>query len=138
MTGNRSASDGGGIYNYGTLTLNDTRVSANIAGGGGGGLFSEGVATLNRSVVTGNTAAYGGGILSVNTLTLNQTTVSGNPTPDAVETYADAGASSSNTNLFRWNPDATLAGRLPASSGISTARTNGVELWRNPVLQWQP
>jgi hypothetical protein len=60
-----------------TLTLNDSRLTANTARGGGGGLFSEGVATLNRSRVTGNTAAYGGGILSVNTLPLNQTVVSG-------------------------------------------------------------
>jgi hypothetical protein len=30
-----------------------------------------------------------------------------NPVADAVENYADAGASSSNTNLFRWNADAT-------------------------------
>jgi hypothetical protein len=30
-----------------------------------------------------------------------------NPAADAVETYADAGASSNNLNLFRWNADAT-------------------------------
>ena len=78
VTGNRAASDGGGIYNYGTLTLNNSRLTANVSGGGGGGLFSEGQATLNYSTVTGNTAAFGGGILSVNTLTLNHTTVSGN------------------------------------------------------------
>ncbi|MFL6025263.1 MAG: PKD domain-containing protein [Marmoricola sp.] len=29
------------------------------------------------------------------------------PATDAVESYSDAGASSSNTNLFRWNADAT-------------------------------
>ena len=29
------------------------------------------------------------------------------PASDAVESYSDAGASSGNTNLFRWNPDST-------------------------------
>jgi hypothetical protein len=32
------------------------------------------------------------------------------PNPDAVENYADAGASSANTNLFRWTSDSTVAG----------------------------
>jgi hypothetical protein len=44
---------------------------------------------------------------AVVTIGVKKTTVSGTPTPDAVETYADAGASSSNTNLFRWNADST-------------------------------
>lgn len=44
---------------------------------------------------------------AVVTIGVKKTNVSGTPTPDAVETYADAGASSNGTNLFRWNPDAT-------------------------------
>ena len=32
------------------------------------------------------------------------------PNPDAVENYADAGASSANTNLFRWTSDSTAPG----------------------------
>ncbi|MBW8751812.1 MAG: PKD domain-containing protein [Propionibacteriales bacterium] len=32
------------------------------------------------------------------------------PNPDPVESYADAGASSSNTNLFRWTTDSTAPG----------------------------
>jgi hypothetical protein len=42
---------------------------------------------------------------AVVTIGVKKTSVSGTPTPDAVESYADAGASSSGTNLFRWNAD---------------------------------
>jgi hypothetical protein len=44
---------------------------------------------------------------SVVTVGVRKTTVSGTPTADAVEAYADAGASSGNSNLARWNADAT-------------------------------
>jgi hypothetical protein len=40
----------------------------------------------------------------------NVATPSTNPAADAVETYADAGASSGNTNVFRWTTDATAPG----------------------------
>lgn len=76
---------GGGIYNAGgTLTLNNSSVSDNTAGGsgaGGGILNNSGTLTLNNSRVSGNTADYGGGIHNVwasATLTLNNSTVSGN------------------------------------------------------------
>jgi hypothetical protein len=41
------------------------------------------------------------------TIGVKKTNVSGSPTPDAVESYSDAGASSNNTDLFRWNADST-------------------------------
>jgi nitrous oxidase accessory protein NosD len=74
---------GGGVYNFGDLTLNWSRLTRNTSGGGGGGLFNEGTAVLNLSRVTGNTAAGpGGGILDLNTLLLNSTVVSGNVPDD--------------------------------------------------------
>ncbi|MFQ5614113.1 MAG: PKD domain-containing protein [Anaerolineae bacterium] len=76
---------GGGIYNSGgTLTLNNSIVSGNTAGGsgaGGGILNNSGTLTLNNSAVSSNTADYGGGIHSVYAsavLTLNNSAVSGN------------------------------------------------------------
>jgi len=44
---------------------------------------------------------------SVVTIGVKKTDVTGSPTPDAVESYSDAGSSSNNTNLFRWNADAS-------------------------------
>jgi CSLREA domain-containing protein len=76
---------GGGIFNAGgTLTLNNSSVSNNSAGGsgaGGGILNNSGTVTLNNSSVVGNTADYGGGIHNIwasAMLTLNNSTVSGN------------------------------------------------------------
>src|SRR5262249_46366230 len=76
---------GGGIANWGTLTLNHTTVSdhAVLFGDGGGGSANRGTLTLNSSTVSGSSAAYvGGGIWNVGTLTLNNTTVSGNAVSD--------------------------------------------------------
>jgi hypothetical protein len=94
-----SSSDaGGGIYNSGTLTLNNATVSGNTAyssyddGWGayayGGGLYNSGMLTLNNATVSDNAAetyayrgeAFGGGIYNSynSTVTLNNSIVSGN------------------------------------------------------------
>jgi hypothetical protein len=79
--------DGGGIFNSGTLTLNNATVSGNstlVAGSGGGGIANVyGTLTLNNSTVSGNfTPTYfsvGGGIINYQgTVALNNSTVSGN------------------------------------------------------------
>jgi hypothetical protein len=72
---------GGGIYNRGTLTLNNSTVANNTAGANGGGILNRGNATLTNSTVSGNTANVDGGGIdneSGGTLTLNGSTVSGN------------------------------------------------------------
>jgi CSLREA domain-containing protein len=86
-------SAGGGIYNQGTLTLNDVALLANTVVSGdsyvGGGLSSEAwaldsSATLNHCLVEGNSAPVGGGASStVGTghtaeMSVNDTTVSDN------------------------------------------------------------
>jgi hypothetical protein len=86
---NGSASDGGGIFNSGALTLNNTTVSDNSAAGSGGGISnSGGTVTLNNSLVNLNTSAApsswprggGGGISNDGggTVTLNNSVVNGN------------------------------------------------------------
>jgi hypothetical protein len=100
---------GGGIYNVGTLTLNNSKVSNNTtgnaggcifpgcfsSGGDGGGIYNFGILTLNNSTVSDNTTGkgipgsfghpgspdgFGGGIFNLGTLTLNNSTVSDNTT----------------------------------------------------------
>jgi hypothetical protein len=100
ITSNRSALDGGGIYNEAnsghslTLTLQSTTVSQNetTSNGFGGGIASRGdggstvtVNVINNSAVSDNTAVRGGGGIyltgydgSVVTISLDQSTVSGN------------------------------------------------------------
>jgi hypothetical protein len=77
--------EGGGVLNYGTLTMNGCVVSGNrsstgIFFGSGGGIYNAGTMTLNSCTVTGNSAPYGGGIYNAGsaTLTLNSCTVTGN------------------------------------------------------------
>ena len=77
ISGN-NGSQGGGIYNRGTLTLTDTTVSDNAALSNGG-IENRGTATLTNSTVSSNrTTVQGGGIGNDGTLTLTGTTVSGN------------------------------------------------------------
>jgi hypothetical protein len=91
---NGCCNSGAGIANYGTLTLNKSTVSGNVAfpaqrwPGYGGGIYNSGRLTINDSTITGNRAwcggycsGYGGGIynaLIVANLTINNSTVTGN------------------------------------------------------------
>ena len=62
---------GGGIYSFGTLTLNDSIVTGNYSSDSGGGIANFGTMTLNRSEVSYNSTyaySYGGGILGYGTL----------------------------------------------------------------------
>jgi Carboxypeptidase regulatory-like domain len=74
-------SRGGGIYNNGTLTLNNSVVTSNTTNGGGAGIQNFGNITLNSVTVSGNRCdsvaaeCYGGGMLSFFKSTKNITIV---------------------------------------------------------------
>lgn len=55
-----TTSSGGGIYNWGTLTLNNSTVSSNTSRYGGVIYNSIGTLTLNNSTVSGNTSNVDG------------------------------------------------------------------------------
>ncbi len=76
---------GGGIFNSGTLTMNNSTIDDNETtgpnlSGGGGGIFNEGTMTLNKSTVSNNTSqGRGGGIYNLDlSLTIRNSTISGN------------------------------------------------------------
>jgi hypothetical protein len=73
---------GGGILNYGTLTLNECTLAGNLANGGdGGGIVSAGTLVVNQCTLAGNSAnsGNGGGIAAGGgTLVVNQSTLAGN------------------------------------------------------------
>ena len=78
-----TASDGGGLFNSGTLMVTDstfTNNSATYDGGGGGGIWNQGTATVNNSTFTDNIApnGSGGGIAGVGTLTVNDSNFTNN------------------------------------------------------------
>jgi hypothetical protein len=90
------APNGGGIYNNGELTINNSIVSENTAavscstsfcGNSGGGIYNNGALTINNSVLSGNEAlarctnqcvTNGGGIINSGALALTNSTISGN------------------------------------------------------------
>src|SRR5207244_3424358 len=56
------ADNGGGIENFGTVTVSGSSFTGNSASGGdGGGLYNEGTATVIRSSFTGNSEGGGRG-----------------------------------------------------------------------------
>ena len=88
---------GGGIWNFGILTISDSTVAGNRAtcrscvAAWGGGIDNRGTATINNSTISGNTAsngctkggelfcqAQGGGIHNQGTLTISSSTISEN------------------------------------------------------------
>jgi Zn-dependent metalloprotease len=75
-----------GIWNEGTLTINASTITGNVAATNGGGIFNIGTLTLNNSTVSKNKGSDGGGIsnggywLSTGTisLTIYNSTISQN------------------------------------------------------------
>jgi CSLREA domain-containing protein len=94
ISGGKTAGDGGGILNQGTLTLKDVTVSANQAVHGGG-IANAGTLALTSAAVTNNqaTAAGGGLYTSAGTVTLNHVTVSNNKVQIPASQYASGGGS---------------------------------------------
>jgi hypothetical protein len=69
---------GGGIANYGTLTVTASTFSGNFALDGGG-IYNDGTLIVTASTFSGNSADSGGGISNVGgTLTVTASTFSGN------------------------------------------------------------
>jgi hypothetical protein len=68
QNGRTTNENGGGIYNFGTLTLQNTRILSNTAAGassGGAAIFNTGELIIQNSEISGNTAgSVGGGIYS--------------------------------------------------------------------------
>jgi hypothetical protein len=86
--------DGGGILNWGKLTLNGDTLSGNNAGGYGGGLANEhgGTVTVTGSTVSGNSSSSGGGgIYNAGTMTLSSSTVTQNWAEPGGGIYNDGG-----------------------------------------------
>jgi CSLREA domain-containing protein len=81
ITGNSSGFGGNGIYNQGQLTVNDSRIVANTGSGfSGGGIYNERSATttINRTTIANNSAQGGGGIYNLGNFNINESTISGN------------------------------------------------------------
>jgi hypothetical protein len=119
VRGNRSRSEGGGIANYGTLTLNGT---SSVTGNKAGGIANYGELTLNdSSSVTMNMAQTGGGIILMggSTLRMNDhSSVRGNTSIIGGGIYAD-------NHRGRHLPDPTIVMNDSSSVRGNTADVEG-------------
>jgi hypothetical protein len=80
LTANSTGNDGGAIYNYCVLTINNSTLYSNSATDGGG-IYSNDSLDLTGSTLWGNSAAYagyGGGIDDAATMYITNTTLAGN------------------------------------------------------------
>lgn len=100
--------DGGGILNFGAVTLTGSHLTGNAADGLGGAIYSTGTAaaaTFTSSTVQTNIAGQGAGIASVNgTLTLTSSVVNANAaTVNPGGIYYVAGSATLNTSTVTAN-----------------------------------
>jgi hypothetical protein len=71
----------GGVYNYATLTLNNSTISGNIGSDGPGGIYNwGGTLVVNNSTISSNSTSTGGGIFAGGggSVRLNNDTISRN------------------------------------------------------------
>jgi hypothetical protein len=84
FSGNSAASFyGGGIYNFGTLTVTSSTFSGNSAGYGGGMLNDTGhtLTVTNSTFLANSGGGNGGGFLNIGTSAVSNSTFSANSTP---------------------------------------------------------
>ena len=129
--GGVSSASGGGVSNFGVLTLTNSKVSGSSTGqyGDGGGVFNNGTLTLTNSTVSGNSAGQyggGGGVFSNGTLTLTNSTVSGN----SAGQYGRGGGVSNYGVLILTN--GTVSGN--SASGSGGVRNNGTLTLTNSTV----
>lgn len=119
---------GGGIYNRGTLTLNNSSVSGNSAQNIGGGIYNDGgILTLNNSTVSGNSSAgSSGGIVNTDSSTLNLTnsTVSNNTANTGGGITNNENSNTTITNSIISGNSATVGGGILNASGGNLTISN--------------
>jgi predicted outer membrane repeat protein len=128
--------DGGGIYDAGTLKVNNCTISGNT-GFYGGGIANEGggVLTVNNSTFSNNTAhQFGGSIFvgSPGTVTVTNSTLSGN-VADAYGRDGEGGAIFSGSTTIVTVSNSTLANNSAAGFGGAIA-TAGTVIIRDSTL----
>ena len=86
ITGGSTSASGGGIDNSGTLTLDDSTISASTAAQDGGAIYTDGPnLTLNDCTIASNSSVgSGGGIEALGNVTVTSTTFNANQASLAV------------------------------------------------------
>ena len=119
---------GGGITNAigGTMTINDSTISANTATSNGkaGAISNGGILTIRRSTLSGNATSGGGNVANSGTLTISNTTISGNSaTGDNGGILNEGGTTTITNTTFSGNSGNTTADLCPAAGTINVTNT---------------
>jgi len=138
---------GGGIGNWGILTVTDSTLSANRAqnpggvGYYGGGIYNGGTLTVTNSTLSGNIASYvsgtpgggGGGIYNVATLVVVNSTLTGNSTVG--NSWSDVGAGISQYGGSLTLRNSTLYGNNSGNAvGSGIYNQGGVLNYANTII----
>jgi len=122
---------GGGVFNYnGTLTINKSTITGNVAVTLGGGVYNVGTLTINDSTISGNSLSYeygsGGGILNWGTLTVNRGTITGNSADDGGGVASGGGAVEINSSTLNGNSVADAGGGINILGGTATINNSTI------------
>lgn len=119
---------GGGLHNQGTTTVTNCFFSANTTRAGGGGLRNNGTIIVTDSTFSGNSGGtgWGGGIASWGSgLTVSNSTFSGNSTGDCGGgIYQQGGAPTVMDSTFSNNTGAAAGGGICNHYGNMTVRNS--------------
>jgi len=107
---------GGGIANYGTLTVNRSIISGNGAAYGGGIYNRDGIVTVQDSVISGNAGQYGGGMETY-------ASAGGGTAVTVVNSTIQNNTAANGGGIYSWNGDVTL--HKSTISGNSAAEWGG-------------
>ena len=135
---NGFAVSGGGVHNYGMLTVNYSIISGNHASAlrGGFGAFGGGIlnqyqasATINNSTIKNNVAtglynSIGGGIDNAGSLTINNSTVNSNSAVSAK--YGNEGGAIFNGGTMTINNNTISSNSVSSGSSGSTNEGGGI------------
>ena len=116
---NGHATDGGGIYNAGTLTISNSTLSGNSASYQGGGVLNSGKLTINQSTFSENGAAYGAAIRNFKGLTINTSTFSGNSALYYGGGILNSGKLTINRSTFSGNSAGDSGGGIANYKGLT-------------------
>lgn len=116
----------GGILNFGTLTVTNSRLSENSATASGGGIGNLGIVTVANSTLSGNsTTGNGGGIMhSGGIVTVTSSILSGNSAGDGGGIYNNGIITATNSTFSSNSATASGGGIYSSNSSTSLTITN--------------
>ena len=100
ISDNVAAAFAGGIKNYGTLTITNSKVLKNVDTYGGGGINNEGKLTFDHSTLSANTSSQGGALYNSGTATIKRNSMVGGLSTAAGNIASDSGGGLFNTGTL--------------------------------------